>query len=113
MTMGTATATRKMGEGVQTNVKIVTPTPDEIKSVLLADGQWHDLEKVEKVQFAITEAQSPTNPDTLYAGLQCEENGRSVLIPFRQIVGYSNVSGNQPGQSSRSGNQQFGSQSQS
>lgn len=107
MTM--ATQTRQMGESAQSNAKVITPTPDEIKALLLTDGQWHDVSNVEKVQFSISEAHSPTNPDKLYPALRCDENGASVVYPFRQIVGYSSQqSSDLQANGNRQGRQQFG-----
>lgn len=107
--MAIATGNRKIGEGTQTNATVVTPTPDEIKSMLLADGKWHDVQNVEKVQFAVTEAHSPTNPDGLFKGYRCDEQGRSILVPIRQVVAYSNQASQQGGQSGN-GNQYIGNQ---
>lgn len=105
MTMATATRGMKLGQNTQTNADVRTAQPSEIKSLLLTDGQWHDVTNVKKIQFAISEASSPTNPDKLYPHLECEENGRSVVYSFKQIVGYSAESGagSQSAQSSNFG----------
>jgi hypothetical protein len=81
-TMTTATRTRS-------DLAIVTMAPNEISSILLADG-WHTVRDCQFTQFAVSPAASPPQPNKLYSALQYRDlsNDKVVVTPLSQILGF-------------------------
>lgn len=95
----------KIGSQTQINTdKFAVLTPTETQAILLPDG-WHSVQNAEKVEFAIEEAHSPADVQKTYTCLRFSENGNEMIVPLRQVLGYSNQTLPQ-GRSS----QQFGQQ---
>lgn len=72
----------------QVSASVVGATPQQIKALLLADGNWHDVQDCSLTQFVIGESQSPIAPSKLYTYLTYTESGRRVFTPIQQVVSF-------------------------
>ena len=73
----------------QVSVNTDAVSPEDINSVLLSDGKWHEVQNCKLTHFAVSEAHSPIYPDKLYPYLTFDDmssNKKNVKVPFRQIV---------------------------
>lgn len=72
------------------DISTTTATPDQIVSILLADG-WHDVQDCEFTHFAIAEGMSPPQPSKLYAALSYtdKKSGKQVVTTLRNVLATS------------------------
>lgn len=73
-----------------TRVDVRGNTPDQIKSVMLADGKWYTVSNCHLIQYGINNSSSPLHLAKVYPYLEFKDgnSGKWFKVPFSQIIAF-------------------------
>lgn len=80
-------AKTKAQQGVNVNTTVIAP--QDITSILLADG-WHEIEQCQFTHFAVSPSASPPQPNSLYSAIEyVDKSSRKRLVSaLSQVLGF-------------------------